>query len=152
MSELTWIAAAYYPLAVISAVLPWVNAELLMLSAVPLVDTPLGLGAFVCVVTAGQMTGKGAMFWVARRAKGTRAARLELILTRWRTYTVRRPRSTVGVMLVSAVFGFPPFYLVSMAAGAFGVAFGRFLAIGSLGRLIHFGTIAFVPHLVWSGL
>jgi len=152
MSELAWTAAAYYPLAVVSAVLPWVNAEVLMLSAVPLVDTPLGLGALVCAVTAGQMTGKGAMFWVARRAKGTRAARLDSALTQWRTYAVRRPRSTVGIMLVSAVFGLPPFYLVSMAAGVLGVAFGRFLAIGSLGRLIHFGTIAFVPHMVWSGL
>jgi membrane protein YqaA with SNARE-associated domain len=55
-------------------------------------------------------------------------------------------------MLLSAVFGLPPFYLVSIAAGMLGVAFGRFLAIGIVGRLIHFGTIAFVPHLAWRGL
>ena len=152
MTDLWWMAGAYYPLAVMSALLPWVNGELIMLSAVPLVKTPLGLGALVVVVTAGQMTGKTVMFWMARKAKGPRAARLESLVERWRVHLQRRPRAAVGVMLLSSVFGLPPFYLVSMAAGALGVAFGRFVAIGSLGRLIHFGTIAFVPHLAWSGL
>ena len=152
MSELGWIVAVYYPLAVTSAVLPWVNAELLMLSAVPLAENPSGLATLVCVVTAGQMTGKGAMFWIARLSQGSRRGRFESILGRWQTRLVRRPRSTVAVVLVSAVVGLPPFYVVSMAAGALGVAFGRFLAIGSLGRLIHFGAIAFVPHLMWGGL
>ena len=93
MTDIWWVVAAYYPLAVTSAVLPWVNAELLMLSAVPIVETPLGLSAAVCAVTAGQMTGKGMVFWMARRAKGPRGARLESLLDRYRTHLVRRPRS-----------------------------------------------------------
>jgi membrane protein YqaA with SNARE-associated domain len=152
MTDLWWLAGGYYPLAVMSVLLPWVNGEPVMLSAVPLARTPLSLGALVVVVTAGQMTGKTVMFWIARKAKGPRAARLDAVLQRWRTHLERRPRSAVGVMLLSSLFGLPPFYLVSMAAGALGVGFGHFVVIGFLGRLIHFDTIAFVPHLVWRGL
>jgi membrane protein YqaA with SNARE-associated domain len=98
------------------------------------------------------MTGKAVMFWIARRAKGPRTPRLEAVFERWGRHLQRRPRSATGVVLLSSVFGMPPFYLVAMAAGALDVAFGRFLAVGTVGRLIHFGTIAFVPHLAWRGL
>lgn len=152
MTDIWWMAAGYYPLAVLSAVLPWVNGELIMLSAVPLADTPMGLAVLVSVVTAGQMTGKGVMFWFARSATGSRAVRVEAVVRRWRTLLEKRPQSASGVMLVSSIVGLPPFYLVSIAAGALGVAFGRFLAIGTLGRLIHFGMIAFVPHVAWRGM
>jgi membrane protein YqaA with SNARE-associated domain len=152
MTDIWRMAAGYYPLAVLSAVLPWVNGELIMLSAVPLADTPQELATLVCVVTAGQMTGKGAMFWLARSARGSRAVRVEAVVSRWRTLLEGRPGSVTAVMFVSSIVGLPPFYLVSVAAGALGVAFGRFLAIGTLGRLIHFGTIAFVPHFAWRGI
>lgn len=61
MTNLWWTAAAYYGLAVTSALVPWVNAELIMLSAVPLAETQAQLGLLAGVVTLGQMTGKGAM-------------------------------------------------------------------------------------------
>jgi membrane protein DedA with SNARE-associated domain len=147
-----WLTATYFPLALVSALVPWVNAELIMLSAVPLAKSPQRLGLLVGVITLGQMTGKTVMYWSARRAKRPPLPRLEALLARWNAYCHRRRGASSGVMLLSAVFGFPPFYLVSIAAGILGVAFGRFLAIGIAGRLIHFGTIAFVPHLAWRGV
>jgi membrane protein YqaA with SNARE-associated domain len=56
------------------------------------------------------------------------------------------------VVFVSSLVGFPPFYLVSVAAGALEMAFGPFLALGSVGRLLHFGVIAWLPHVVRLGL
>lgn len=152
MSDSWWTAATYFLLSLTSAVLPWVNAEVLMLTAVPLANTPGTLGALVGVVTLGQMTGKAAIYWIARSGRLPRGTRAEAALLRWRERFERCPRSALGVMLVSAVVGIPPFYLVSIVAGTFHVAFGRFLTVGVVGRSIHFGAIAFVPHLAWRGL
>ena len=152
MTNIWWAAAGYYPLAVLSAVVPWVNAELVMLSAVPLAGTPLHLGALVGVVTAGQMTGKAVMYWMAQRTRRPHGPRLQRLLGRWKERLERRPHSALAVTLVSSIVGIPPFYLVAMAAGALNVAFGRFMAVGTLGRLIHFGIVAFLPHFTWRGL
>lgn len=152
MADTVWVVVGYYALAVCSAVLPWVNGELVMLSAIPLAGSPLDLGALVVVVTAGQMTGKAAMYWIGRRTARRPGSRLEQVVNRWCGRLSSYPASGLGVTFVSAIVGLPPFYVVAMAAGALNVAFGPFVAVGTLGRLIHFGAVAFVPHLVWRGL
>jgi membrane protein YqaA with SNARE-associated domain len=152
MANIWWVATGYYGLAVLSAVLPWVNGELVMLSAVPLAGSPRQLGALVSVVTAGQMTGKAAMYWIARRTPRPHGSRFQRVLERWRERFQHSPRSALGLTFISSIIGIPPFYLVAMAAGALNVAFGRFLVVGTLGRLIHFGIVAFLPHFTWRGL
>jgi len=152
MLGMWWLAAGYFALAVCSAVLPWVNGELVMLSAIPLAGSPVELGALVAIVAAGQMTGKAAMYWVGQRTIRRRGSHLEQRVNRWRERLSRCPASGLAVMFVSAVVGIPPFYVVAVAAGALNVAFGRFVAVGMLGRLIHFGAVAFIPHLTWRGL
>jgi membrane protein YqaA with SNARE-associated domain len=147
-----WLALGCYGAAVVSAIVPWVNAELLMLSAVPLAGSRGELTTLVLAVTMGQMTGKSVMYWLSRTATGDRARRLHVLTERWRDRFAQHPRSVVALVLVSALVGFPPFYLVSIAAGAFKVAFARFLAVGAFGRLLHFAIIAAVPHLLWEGL
>jgi membrane protein YqaA with SNARE-associated domain len=149
MIPLATIAVAYLPLAVVSALVPWVNAELVLLSAVPFVDTPSGVGTLVLVMTVGQMAGKTVMFVVGRRAGAVRSGAGAALLGGWRTRLQRDPRSAAGVVLLSALVGFPPFYLVSIAAGALDVAFARFLVAGAVGRLVHFGALAFAPHFLW---
>jgi membrane protein YqaA with SNARE-associated domain len=144
-----WIAVAYFPLAVVSALLPWVNAELVMLSAIPFVDTPGGILTLVLVMTIGQMAGKVVMFVVGRRTRAVRSGRGVALLGRWKARLQRNPHSAAGVVLLSALVGFPPFYLVSIAAGALEVALMRFLVAGAIGRLIHFGALAFAPHFLW---
>lgn len=147
-----WIALACYTLAVVSAVVPWVNAEVVMLSAVPLAGSPYQLGVLVTLVTLGQMTGKTIMYWASRNATRPRAPRLQQAIDRWRERLQQHPRSAVGVMLISATLGLPPFYIVAIAAGALKVAFSRFLAVGTAGRLIHFALLAFLPHLLWRNV
>ena len=144
-----WAAAiGYYGLAVISAVVPWVNAEVLMISAVPFAGSRSALAALVMAVSAGQMTGKALMYWVSRTSTRRRSPRLQSAIDRWQARLQQRPRSALVVTFVSALVGVPPFYIVSVAAGALGVAFGRFLAVGAAGRLIHFTVVAFVPELL----
>jgi len=45
------------------------------------------------------------------------------------------------------LLGFPPFYIVSVVAGALRMSFAAFLTVGGLGRLAHFGLLAAAPHL-----
>ena len=52
-----------------------------------------------------------------------------------------------GGAIVSALVGVPPFYVVSVVAGALRLSFAAFLAVGGLGRLAHFGLLAAAPHL-----
>jgi membrane protein YqaA with SNARE-associated domain len=59
-----------------------------------------------------------------------------------------RPASALGITFASALVGVPPFFLVSIVAGALNVAFARFLVAGTAGRLIHFTLVAFVPELL----
>jgi membrane protein YqaA with SNARE-associated domain len=58
------------------------------------------------------------------------------------------PRWVLALIFLSALIGIPPFFIVSVAAGAIGLAFPRFLAVGAAGRLAHFTVVAFVPEFV----
>lgn len=49
--------------------------------------------------------------------------------------------STAALLFVSASVGFPPFYVVSGAAGALAVDVTVFLVSGLLGRMFRFGAI-----------
>ena len=109
MENIWWAAAAFYSLAVVSAVHPCVNAEIVMLSAVPFAKSPEALGLLVVMVTVGQMTGKGVMFWLARLGKGRRSGRLTALAEPWMS---ERPHSALGVVLVSSTFRrWAPLYL-----------------------------------------
>ena len=154
-----WMAVlGYYAMAIVSAVFPWVNAEVLMLSAIPAARSPPVLAAFVAAVSAGQMTGKGVLYWLGRRSMAGRVARLgppairgggwQRALDRWRARFEANPRSALTMTFASALIGFPPLFAIAIAAGALRVAFGAFLAACIAGRLIHFALVALAPELI----
>ena len=151
-STVSWLIVSWYLASVVSALVPWVNAEVLMLSALPLATTNDRLTLLVLAVTLGQMTGKSVMYWLSRGATGAGVQRLRAGMERWRDRFEERPRSACTLVFASAAIGLPPFYAVSIAAGAFKLSFGRFLAFGSAGRLLHFAALALVPHIIWRGL
>jgi membrane protein YqaA with SNARE-associated domain len=149
MSANFWpTALAYFGLSIVSAVIPWVNAELVMISAIPLAASPTALAALVLVVSAGQMTGKAAMYWLSRKSARPRSPLAQRAVDRWRARLQQRPRSALAVVFLSALVGFPPFFVVSLAAGALGVEFRRFFAAGAVGRLVHFTVVACIPELL----
>ena len=143
-----WMAGGCYILALVSALVPWVNAEVLMLAALPFARSPLHLALLVALMTLGQMTGKSAMYWCSRRAALRPTLRMRDAMARWKARLDRHPRSALGLVLVSAAVGIPPFYMVSIVAGALNIAFGRFLVVGTFGRLVHFAALALVPQLI----
>lgn len=145
-TSLWWLLLGCFGGAIVSALVPWVNAELLLLVALPLAVTHQASMPLVVVVTLGQMVGKSVMYWLSRKATGISAHRLTLV-EHWRARLEHHPRKAFAVMGLSALVGFPPFYVVSVVAGALRLSFAAFLAVGGLGRLAHFGLLAAAPHL-----
>ncbi len=130
----------------LSAFLPLVSAELLVLSVVALAPRALAL-PLAAVATLGQMTGKTALFLasrgVLRLPRGRVADKLERALAR--VDPCARP--TGWLLFLSAVGGLPPFYLMTIASGLLRVRLGRYLVLGASGRFLRFGALVLLPQL-----
>lgn len=155
-----WSVVACFGLAVVSAIFPWVNGELMLLAfAAGAVDTP-HLLALVLAATAGQVVGKSTLFLLARHAVTVKAdaspadasppSKTARAIERWRAYGRRSPNALTALLLVSATLGMPPFYILTLVAGGLGIGFRRFLATAIVGRFLHFGGVALVPDLFES--
>ncbi|HET6482115.1 MAG TPA: VTT domain-containing protein [Actinoplanes sp.] len=140
----------------LSAFLPFTPAEPYLIAAVATTGTPpVALGVAAAV---GQTAGKVLIFLGARGAiRSTWLRRRHSRRTpgprRWPKALARlvevmeRPRQAIGVLLVSAVTGFPPLLAVSVYLGRTPMRPLAFAAACLLGRTIRFVTIAFVPQL-----
>jgi membrane protein YqaA with SNARE-associated domain len=128
--------------AVVSSLVPLVNAELLLIGLA--VASPPAAPLLVVVMAAGQMVGKSVLFLGGGRL--TRST-LQSRLARWRLDGCTR-RARVPLVGISAFAGLPPFYLVSIAAPALGVTFRTFLAVGLAGRLLRFAALVTLPHVL----
>lgn len=129
----------------LSAVVPWVSAEILMLSLPALTPAPGELATLVVIGTAGQMLGKCLLYWTARRASAIRTAGRTGRMIQWGARFMDRPRRATGLVLLSASLGLPPFFAITLLAGAMKMNFSTFVAVGTLGRFVHFSLI------VWAG-
>lgn len=133
-------------LAIVSAFIPVVNAELLTLGAVTLA-TPAWDLAMVLMVSLGQMIGKVILFLVARGSLKipwmVKAKKLEKAGER---FGMNGSLGTT-VLAASALIGLPPFYLVSIACGMFRYNLTLFIIVGFAGRLIRFAAIGMFPDL-----
>jgi membrane protein YqaA with SNARE-associated domain len=137
-----------FALALVSAIVPWVNGELVLLAFAAPATSTLDLARIVIAATAGQVAGKSALYWLARRARLLPPPKVAAAIARWRDRAVRRPLAGLATMFASATFGVPPLYLTTLVAGSLMIEFGAFLSVIVCGRLLHFGAIAFVPRLV----
>lgn len=52
------------------------------------------------------------------------------------------------MIFVSAFSGFPPFFAISVLAGAVSAPLRRFVVAGSLGRLLRFSAVVLFPDLL----
>lgn len=139
--------AAWFWSFVASAVLPWVNAELLMVALLPTAAAHGKLAALAAAAVAGQMAGKTAIYWMARGgttrvARGRMATQME----RWRP-CLTSPSSAVPLLFASAAIGFPPLFVLTILAGSLQMRFRLFFLASTVGRVVHFGAIALIPAL-----
>ena len=131
----------------VAGVFPLLNVEAYLLAF----SSYLSLEAMIPVViaaTAGQMLAKSLLYFsglgLLRFPHRAARERIAAIAERLRTYR----RGTWTLVLVSAFFGLPPLYVVSIAAGTLRLHFGLFLAISTAGRLLRLSVVALPPQLV----
>ncbi len=142
------LLGASFVVGVVSGLLPVVNTEAFLL-AVAVLAPPASLPGTVVLTTAGQMAAKALLY-----LSGSGAVRLPVLerprarLVEVRERLERRRTSTAAVVFASASTGFPPFYLVSVAAGAMRWPLAAFLLVGGSGRLLRFAAIASLPRLL----
>lgn len=151
-SGLVWACAGCFALTVVSAIVPWVNAEVIVLSLPALAPSRAGLALLVLVATAGQMTGKLAVYWAGRGGSAAPSARVARALDRWRPRLAGSPRRAAAFVVLSSASGIPPFYVTTLLAGALRMELAPFMAAGTCGRLIRFGALVLVPDLVMRTL
>ncbi|MET8464422.1 hypothetical protein [Micromonospora zamorensis] len=150
----------------LSAFLPFTPAEPYLIAAVATTGAPsvaLGVAA-----AAGQTAGKVLIFLAARGAIQSSwlqgrlsrhtpavrepAGRLATMLARPKAAGARlvevmeRPRQATGLLLVSAITGFPPLLAASVYLGRTPMRSTAFAVTCLLGRTIRFVTIALAPH------
>jgi membrane protein YqaA with SNARE-associated domain len=144
---LPWLLAGSFAGGVVSALVPWLYAEAVLLVALPAAAAHHATTALVVVVTLGQMVGKSVMYWLGRATYKGGLRRFAMLSEQWQLRIAQHPRLAVGVVGVSALLGFPPFYVIAMAAGATRIPFAAFLAVGGLARFAHFALLVFFFHL-----
>jgi len=140
--------AGCFALTAVSAVVPWVNAEIVLLSFTATASSPAVMALLVVVATAGQMTGKLALYAAGRQGSRAPSPRVARLLDVWRPRCLANPSRADRLVLVSSTIGFPPFIMTSLVAGALGMDLARFLIAGSVGRLLHFGAVALLGNLI----
>jgi membrane protein YqaA with SNARE-associated domain len=93
------------------------------------------------------MTGKCVVYWIGRKGNRALPGRPGQALQRWRERLERQPTKAAVLVLLSSIVGLPPFYIMTLLAGAMKMNFPLFLTVGTAGRLLRFGVLVLLPHL-----
>ncbi len=137
-----------FALSVVSALVPWVNGEVVLLSLTALARAPWAIAALVLAASAGQMAGKCVLYWAGRGAIPLKSDRAKKTISAWKGRFEQSTSRMLSLVFVSSVLGIPPFFVITLLAGIFRVPFGPFFTVGACGRLVRFGAIAFAPWLI----
>jgi membrane protein YqaA with SNARE-associated domain len=121
------------------------NGEVLLLSCTALARTTSDLVWLVLLACAGQMAGKCGLYWAGRGSGKLQPARIGMVLSKWKERFEREPSKLLTLVFVSSAVGIPPFYVITILAGALRVRFGPFIGVGACGRLVRFGLLIFIP-------
>jgi len=132
----------------LSGLIPFINAEMVLLGVSMWAATGTVELALVAACGAlGQMTAKVLLYYAGMGMFELPRGRFRERLRRARTYIERWQRRPYLVFAVSSSLGLPPFYLVSLAAGALRIGLAAFCSIGLAGRFVRFAVIVAIPHL-----
>jgi membrane protein YqaA with SNARE-associated domain len=134
----------------VSGLVPLVNAEILVAGAA--VAAPgIGIPVLALVSTLGQMTSKTLLFGAARWAPARLPNKARAALDAAANAVARRGGAASSLVFTSAAVGLPPFYGVSLAAGALGMRLRTFVVSGGVGRAARFATMAWLARHVGEG-
>jgi len=125
----------------LAGLIPLINAELWLIAVTLMLATPAALPAIVVLAALGQMSAKILLYYAARGAVSLPTGRYQDKLGRARERVARWKQRPRAVLLASATLGLPPFYVISLLAGALDIRLRTFCMIGMTGRLVRFGLL-----------
>jgi membrane protein YqaA with SNARE-associated domain len=100
------------------------------------------------MAAAGHMAAKTLLYVASRGAAArTSSERQEAAVARVRALLSRRRSVQLLTVIVSAVTGLPPFYLVTVCCGVLRLSLRDYLLAGTIGRGLRFAVLASVPRL-----
>jgi membrane protein YqaA with SNARE-associated domain len=125
-----------------------VNAEVIVLSLPAFASSRWTLALLVAIATAGQMTGKLAIYWAGRGGARVPSPKVAAALERWAPRFRDRRSKAAGLIMLSSAVGIPPFFITTLLAGAVRMHVATFLLAGTCGRIVRFGTLVLAPELI----
>ena len=131
----------------VSGFIPIVNAEVFLL-LVSSISPKSQIISLVFLSTMGQMAAKGLIYLGASGVLKIPFRRYEKKMNMIREKFERWKSKTDLLILFSAAIGFPPFYLVSVMAGALKLNYLRFLFFGFIGRFVRFSVALLLPQFI----
>ena len=134
---------------IVSALIPLVNAELVLLGAVAYAPREMAL-PLAGAAALGQMVGKVVMYFVGRGALRLPGARVQSVMARAEAKLQARQGMENAVYCASAFLGIPPYYLVAVTSGMVHYPLPRFIVLGLLGRFARFAALVSIPGLLRS--
>jgi membrane protein YqaA with SNARE-associated domain len=130
---------------VLSGLVPVVNGELFLIGVVLLTGEVGPAIALALLVAVGQMIAKVVLYKAAHGATGLgKESRFGKKLEAARGKVEKWKDKPLAITFVSALTGLPPFYIVTLLAGALGVRFSTFMLLGIIGRVVRFVALALI--------
>jgi membrane protein YqaA with SNARE-associated domain len=143
--------AATLIVAFLSGLIPFLNLELYLVAVAAITPGSHPLWSLGAVAGFGQILAKSLMFWgggAAARRRAERNYSQDRIERLRRRMAAMNPWVLLGTTFVSALVGVPPFFLVSILAGALGMNFWLFFLTGLIGRCLRLILIVESPHAI----
>ncbi len=142
----TTLYVACFALSILSALVPWVNGDALLLSFAVVAPSPFALAGLVALASLGQMVGKCVLYWGSCSLK-FRKGRTAQLTESWKKRLNDSPSQALTVVFISSAVGIPPFYVITLLAGALKIRFAPFVGIGLCGRVVRFGLLVLIPQV-----
>ncbi len=134
-----------------SGLIPVINIELFLIAAAAIASTTSSVWPLGVMAALGQMTAKSLLYRGAEAGLNSRAGRRvspERVAALRRRMAAMNPWFLNGFNFFSALTGVPPFFAISVLAGAIGMPFWQFLATGLAGRTIRMVLMVQFPHAI----
>jgi membrane protein YqaA with SNARE-associated domain len=138
------IYAATLIVGVLSGLIFIVNGEIFLVGIILATDDLRIALVLALLMAIGQMIAKIILYKAALKVTDAPKGRFAEKLAKARDRVEKWKNKPLSVTFLSAIFGLPPFYIVTLVAGILRVRFISFLWLGITGRVIRFVAIALI--------
>lgn len=141
------VYGASFVIGFVSGLVPFVNSEVYLLFVSPFSARPT-LVPIAILSASGQLLAKTILYLAGRGVISMKMTKMRDRIDAVHKKFVEWRHKTDALIFVSSALGLPPFYVVSVVAGAAKLNFPKFFVIGLVGRSMRFAVIVLFPQFV----